>query len=149
MNNKPNEKVEIYYGLEGYTNPLVKRIEAGQNPLKQIINGEAVSKFHKRTNDLVKNMISKRVEKGIEIKNLIRQEDKKLEIELTNPQTLKETRLLPKSFETQAMISIFGNSVGITSLNEKEPFGLIINDEIIAQTFNSMFDTIWNASQPV
>lgn len=142
-------RFEIYYGMDGYTIPLTRRIELAKSPIKQIVNGKAVAEFHKMTNDLVKSIIAKRAEKGLEFKNLIKFEDKDLAIEISNPATLKETRFLPKGFETNSMIAIFGETVTITSLEVGKAFGIIITDPMIASVFDSMFDSIWNISTPV
>lgn len=143
------DKVEIFYGIDGYTKPLVKRIEMGESPIKQIINGKTVAQFHKKTDYLVNQIISQRVEKGIAIKNLIRQKDKDLAIELTDKKTLKETRLLPKGFELEGIYTIFGDYCALTSMDDKEPWGLIIKDKNMSKMLESIFDTVWNASKPV
>lgn len=144
-----SKQVEVYSELDGYTIPLLRRIEASQTPIRQFINGEMVAAFHQMTDGLVHQIISTRVTKGLEMRNLIREQDQHLEIELSNPQTLKETRLLPKDFEgLNVMFAVFGDIVTLTSLDEEKPLGLIITNSTIASAFKMIFDSIWERSTP-
>lgn len=146
---KGTNNVEYYEGIEAYTIPLVTRIVVAKSPIRQIINGKVVAKFHKKTGSLINEFISRRSEYGIEMKNLIRQEDKNLAIEISNSETLKETRLLPAGFKTDGIIATFGTYTTITSLNDEKPLGIIINDKEITETFNSIFDTLWEKGKRV
>lgn len=139
--------VQVFHGLEAYIVPLVRRIIEESSPIKQIINGVDVARFHEYSDRLVDEFISKRAEMGLEFKNLIRQEDKHLEIERSNPKALKETRLLPDGFKTHSYISVFGSVVTVTSLEDDNPLGVIIKNGNIAETFHSMFDSIWDISE--
>lgn len=140
---------QIYYGLDGYTIPLLKRISSGEKLVKQIVNGHRVADFHKKTNMLVRDIISTRAQKGIKIKNLILNNDVDLDIELTNPETLKESRALPASFDHNLMLAIIGDTLTITSLNVDNCVGIVINNKDIAQSFDSIFENLWNISKPV
>lgn len=139
---------EVYYGIDAYIIPLQKRIEVAQSPIKQIINGEMVAQYHKLTNDLVNRVIASRVDKGLSIKNLIRQTDSNLEIEKSNPDTLKETRLLPEGFELEGIFTVFGNYISFISMEMEQSVGIIVNNKIIADMFHNIFDTVWEASKP-
>ncbi|MCA9382859.1 hypothetical protein KC909_00700 [Candidatus Dojkabacteria bacterium] len=139
---------EVYYGIDAYTIPLQKRIEVAQSPIKQIINGEMVADYHKVTDDLVNRVIASRVDKGLSIKNLIRQADSNLEIEKSNPDTLKETRLLPEGFELEGIFTVFGDYVSFISMEMDQSVGIIVNNKIIAGMFHNIFDTVWEASKP-
>jgi hypothetical protein len=83
------------------------------------------------------------------MKNLIRQEDQDLQIELSNPKTLKETRLLPKGFKNMNVVfAIFGNTVALSSFDKTDQLGVIITNSTIAKAFEMIFDTIWERSTP-
>lgn len=146
---KGTNNVEYYEGIEAYAIPLIKRIIIAKSPIRQIINGKVVAKFHKKTGSLINKFISRRSQYGISMRNLIRQEDQDLDIEISNPNTLKETRLLPEDFKTKSIIATFGTYTTITSLNHEKPLGIIINDKEIAETFNSIFDTLWEKGKRV
>ncbi|MCA9382147.1 hypothetical protein KC660_01940 [Candidatus Dojkabacteria bacterium] len=142
-------QIEVYKGIEGYTLPLIKRIIVGKSPIRQIINGQLVADYHKNTDPLINEFISKRVENGISMKNLIRQEDKDLSIEISNPETLKQTRLLPKGFLVNGIIATFGDYTAITSLDKKKTVGIIVNDSTITEMFNSIFESLWENGERV
>jgi len=149
MKKKNVQQAEIYYGLDAYTKPLIRRIEASKSPIKQFINGKSAAVFHKMTGDLVNQIISQRVEKDLVLKNLIRQEDQDLQIELSNPKTLKETRLLPQAFnDLNVVFAIFGNSVALSSFDKTNQLGVIITNSTIAKAFEMIFDAIWERSTP-
>lgn len=149
MKKPVKQQVEVFLGLDGYTKPLLRRIESSKSPIRQFVNGTKVAGFHQKTDFLVRQIISQRVSKGLELKNLIRQEDQHLQIELTDPKTLKETRLLPERFkDLKVMFAVFGDTVTLTSLDEKNPLGVIVNNASIAKAFEIIFDTIWELSTP-
>ena len=84
-----NKKVQVLYGLEAYTLPLMLRIEQRPKVVRQIINQEKVAEFHSLTGKLVKDIIAKRVEFGISFKNLITFGDTVRDIEKSNLAILK------------------------------------------------------------
>ncbi len=145
---KSTSNVQIFTGLNGYSKPLLKRIEANISPIKQIINGVSVADFHKRTDNLVNQVIAQRAQKGLAIQNLIRQKDQHLTIEISNPAVLKQTRLLPASIDPNVMFAVFGDYVTLTSL-DTDPLGLIIHNPTIAQAMHQIFDHLWSLSTPI
>ena len=145
---KSTSNVQIFTGLNGYSKPLLKRIEANISPIKQIINGVSVADFHKRTDNLVNQIIAQRAQKGLAIQNLIRQADRHLTIEMSNPAVLKQTRLLPPNIDPNVMFAVFGDYVTLTSL-DANPLGLIIHNPTIAQAMHQIFDHLWSLSTPI
>lgn len=139
----------FYSGLDGYTKPMLLRIETKPKVVKQIINAEQVAKFHKKTDTFVNKEISKRVENKTAIKNLIRPVDTKFKIELSDSKTLKETRLLPGDFEIDTMFAVFNDFVTLTNLDEDENFGVIVQDKKIAELSHSFFDNLWKQAEKV
>lgn len=141
-------QVQIFTGLNGYTKPMLKRIDANLSPIKQIINGSSVASFHKQTDNLVNQVITQRAKKGLAIQNLIRQKDQHLTIEISNPAVLKQTRLLPAGIDPNVMFAVFGDYLTLTSL-DTNPLGLIIHNPTIAQAMHQIFDHLWSLSTPV
>lgn len=144
-----NRNVQVFEGLDGYVYPMLLRISSRPKTIKQIVNAELVAKFHKRTNDFVRKFIARRAELGIHFKNLIRQEDVRFPIELTDPSVLKETKTLPKGFDLDSVVAVFGDTVTFTRLDEKDCFGLVLTDSVIARTIESLFDTLWDLGKKV
>lgn len=141
-----HEKVQVLHGIDAYTLPLLLRIEQKPKVVKQIINQETVALFHGLTGPLVKDVIAKRVELGISMKNLLTYRNPVNEIEKSNPATLKETRMLPASFEFDLILAIFDDYVAVTKLNTEDCFGYILKDAVVAKSFEMIFDSLWEMS---
>jgi hypothetical protein len=138
-----SSRVEVYTGFDGWYKAIQKRTDVLQSPIKQIINAQMVAKFHAKSSQSIRDIIGQRVAKGLAIKNLIMFEDKELEVEKSNPATLKETRYMPEGFYFGGIIAVFGDYVTITSLNEDDCVGVIIHDTFIAKSFDAMFEGLW------
>lgn len=141
------KKVQYFEGIDGYLEPLIQRLD-NTTEIKQIISGKKVAKFHKATGEAVFKNIGSRVEKGIKFKSLINYEDRDLEIEKSNTKALKETRILPEALYFDSMLSIFGDKVAITNLNSDKTIGIIIEDKDIKNSFETLFNGLWNVSKP-
>ena len=138
-----NKKVQVLYGLEAYTLPLMLRIEQRPKVVRQIINQEKVAEFHSLTGKLVKDIITKRVEFGISFKNLITFGDTVRDIEKSNLAMLKETRMLARGLKFDLMLAVFNDIVTITKLDPMDCFGYAVQDQVLAQSFECMFDALW------
>ncbi|MBI2356677.1 hypothetical protein HYV12_01290 [Candidatus Dojkabacteria bacterium] len=145
----PEGSFTFYDGMHGYTIPLLLRIQSGEKHIKQIINGHKVAKFHKKTDMMVREVISTRVEKGISIQNLICSSDSDLEIERSNPKTLKQARIMPEGYDAEVMFAIFGDTVTYTSLDSEHPWGVVIKDPSVVAMANQVYDMIWNLSRDI
>ena len=143
------DRIEVFEGLDAYIAAVTKRIEVAVSPIRQIINGDVVAKFHAKTDYLVHEIIKQRVEKEIWIKNFIRLEDSNKEIEVSNKTQLKETKILPKNFKNTAMVASFGEYLSMTNMDEKDTFGVIIKDKLLVENWNSMFDAMWENAEVV
>ncbi len=64
-----HEKLQVLSGMEAYELPLLLRVDQRPSVVKQLINQDSVPEFHQKTGSLVKEIIAKRVEYGISIKN--------------------------------------------------------------------------------
>ncbi len=142
-----NNKVQVLHGLDAYTMPMMLRIQQRPKLIKQLINQEKVPFFHNLTGQLVKDLIAKRVEFGIGIKNLLTYCEPVKDIEKTNPATLKETRMLPESFHFDLILSVFNDIVTVTKLDTENCIGYIIKDAVIAQSFDALFEMLWEQGQ--
>lgn len=141
--------LEVFDGVDGYSIPLMRRVESRANPIKQIINGKSVALMHERTDYLVNQVISQRATHGLHFKNLILYEDRDLKIEISNPDTLKETRYLPKGFKFDMIFAVFGDYVSIGNLDVEKPYGLLLKDKDAAESFGNLFDLVWESGVPV
>jgi len=144
-----NSKAKILYGIEAYSVPLQLRIESRPTMVKQLINQDKVPQFHEATGKFVHDIIGKRVEYGIAMKNLITYADPIKEIEKSNPTTLKETRMLPKEFNIDLILVTFNDYVVITKLDMQDCFAVVIKDQTVANSFDTVFESLWTLGKKV
>jgi hypothetical protein len=146
---KFNTQVQVLKGLEAYELPLMLRVEERPKVVKQLINQDAVPAFHELTGSLVKEIISRRVEYGITMKNLLTYADPVKEIEKSNSATLKESRMLPKSFRFNLILAIYDDYVAVTKLDTEDCFGYVVKDKVTAASFEAVFDVLWGQGKLV
>lgn len=139
-----HEKLQVLSGRDAYELPVLLRVEQRPTVVKQLINQDLVPAFHEMTGPLVREIIAKRVEYGISMKNLLTFSDPVKEIERSNRATLKETRMLPKSFRFDLILAIFGEYVAVTKLDINDCFGYVVKDKMMADSFESIFDVLWD-----
>jgi len=77
------------------------------------------------------------------VESLICYADRDLEIEVSNPETLKETRYLPKGVEFKGVFAIYGNSVSFCNLSEESLWATITKDKNYVENAKLMFDGLW------
>jgi DNA-binding protein len=140
---------DIYSGLDGYVMSLLVRMNSGSKEVKQMINGHAVAQYHQATDMWVKEIIQKRVELGMRIKNLVCFDDRDLEIEKSNKDTLKESRLLNVEESHSSLVAVFGDYVTILDLTEdiSKSSAVIIKNKSVATAVELLFDAKWKDSK--
>ncbi len=139
----------IYSGLDGYVVAMLVRMNSGEKLVKQMINGQAVVKYHQATDMWVKDIIKQRVGLGMSIKNLVCYEDRNLEIEKSDKITLKESRFLNENETHQSLVAVFGDYVTILKLTEdiSESKAVIIKNNSVASAVELLFDEKWRVSK--
>ncbi|MBI2047396.1 hypothetical protein HYT26_04525 [Candidatus Pacearchaeota archaeon] len=58
-----------------------------------------------------------------------------------------EGKVLPKGFDSNGVMNIFGNKVAIVLWKEKYPTGFMIDNKDIADAFRKWFELLWNYSK--
>ncbi|MDQ6984707.1 MAG: hypothetical protein Q9M91_08575 [Candidatus Dojkabacteria bacterium] len=149
MSELKNNEIEVYKGNGTYLALLVDRISSGDKEIKQMVNGEVAAKFHPKIPETIQGYISKRVEKGIALKNLIHYKDRENELEISNVQTLKESRFMDESVNFESTLSLYGDKASIINKDSDNLIGIIISDKNMVKLLNQMFNIAWNASTPV
>ena len=82
------------------------------------------------------NLVKRREEKGIKIRIL--SDDKPFSKKLI------KGKILPKNFEMNTSTWIYNNRMAMVSFNQKEPIGIIIEDEEISRTQKGIFELLWS-----
>jgi len=135
-------KIELYEGKEGLKTILDDLIKTK----KEILVYSSTRKQQQLLQFYFPNYIKRRVKEKIKIKVLTEKSKETLELHKKDKQELREMRFLPKGFEFPTATNIYGNKVAILSL-EKEPIGVIIEDEAIAKTQKMIFELMWKQAK--
>lgn len=142
-------KITSYNSKEAYIESMKLRSNFSGSEILQIINGEKIKDFHKLLEKPITEEINRRSEKGTRLLNLINFQDRNNPLEVSNPKTLKETRLLEKERSVNDMITIFGNIVTIVKLDIKSSGGIIIEDTQIAESYRTLFFELWENAERI
>lgn len=73
--------------------------------------------------------------------------DDKEAMNRASEQRLMEGRILPKGYESNGVVNIFGNKVAIVLWKEKHPSGFLIDNKDIADSYRKWFDLIWKLAK--
>ena len=81
-----------------------------------------------------------RIKQGIKWKLLW---DDEIAKQKAQERKLMKGKILPKGFDSNGVVNIFGNKVAIVLWKEKYPTGFMIDNKDIADAFRKWFDLIW------
>ena len=147
-----NTKTEVRFfdGLEGvkqvFDNVLTAttQIKGFSNVeiLDEFIDREWMDDYRKRKSDLgLTGMFI--VPAGEKSRNYVK--EAYLDYGLANYPQLK---VLPMSiFDVLAEMDVYDNKVAIISFSKEDQFGIIIESQIVAKSFEAIFDTLWKFAQ--
>ena len=62
-------------------------------------------------------------------------------------QKLVSGRILPKGFQSDSVVNIFGNKVAIVLFKERYPSAFLIENKEVANSFRKWFELLWKASK--
>src|SRR3989344_2912525 len=91
--------------------------------------------------------IEERRRRNLHVKLLTRKSDGAIRLKQTDDDELRETRFIPSNYKFETANFIFGEKCAIISLDKQNPFGLVIEDPLIASTFRMFFDIMWESAQ--
>lgn len=135
-------KIEVYEGKAGLKTILDDLIRIKQEILVYCSTRKQLQllRFY------FPNYIKRRVKEKIKIKVITEKSKESLEIHKKDKEELREMKFLPEGFEFPTSTNIYGNKVAILSL-EKEPVGVIIDNEDIAKTQRIVFNLLWRIAK--
>jgi len=132
-------RVEFYEGKEGLKTILDDLISTNE----EILVYGSTRKQLALLNFYFPNYVKRRVKAGIRIRVITEQSPETIELSKRNKEELREIAFFPKNFESPTATNIYGNKIAILSF-EKEPVGIIIENEDIARTQRIVFEMLWN-----
>jgi hypothetical protein len=100
-------------------------------------------------NEYWDNLIAQRKKAGCFAHLLVDTSDESEYYHRTNPEMLKEVRVVPDDFKITAGMNIFGNKVAIHNTKTVDVVGIIIDDATIASLCMSFFDFVWKRSKAI
>ncbi len=138
--------VMLYEGSEGFRQLWQKIFKSGVKEYRIMTSGVGMLEFVHEPY-LVKRIIAERVRRGIKSRQLLVDSVTAQKIILRDKEELRITRLLPKDTELPATIIIFGEEVAFITTRRENTMILIASGES-AITHRTLFDLLWNHSQP-
>jgi len=131
-------EVEIYIGTAGLKTIYDGMLAEGKD-IYHIMNYDEYSKLFQLF--FIKNFIKKRVDKGIWFRAIVNH-IKDVDIEKSDPTTLREIRNLQELENSKATIFFYGDKCGFFTF-EETPMGVIIKNKMLAQSFKVVFEMMW------
>lgn len=130
-------RVRFFDGIEGLKTIQDEFLKSRANLVKSISNMDNVfSSFPSHE----KNYIPRRVQKRIKSRLIYTSE--KGDFLPTDEKMLRESKFIP-NLSFFGDMAIYGKSVAI-SVPQKRPFGIIIESDEIAKSFEAIFDLLWS-----
>lgn len=68
-------------------------------------------------------------------------------MEKNHPKEFLEIKYLPKEYKSYVTTIIYGDKVGIQSLQEDNIYVTIIKDKMLAKTYKNYFDILWKIAK--
>jgi len=127
---------EVYKGKEGLKTIHYEMIKEG----KEICVLGAKGFIFSDMPYFIDNFERQRVSKKIKMRCLWDDETAK---EKSKGQKLIEGKVLPKGYDSNGVVNIFGDKVAIVLWKERHPSGFLINNKDIAYSFRKWFELLW------
>lgn len=148
--------IQIIEGSDGFEKWMAARLEAKSGTFIREISSnkhqESFIKDRKKFKDMSLRFPVERISKKIGMKALMTKNDIEefnhlYSVEKTDPEMLKEVRLLPDSFKIEAGFQTYNNKVSFMREYQGDFLGIIIEDKFIVSLMNSMFDLIFENAE--
>jgi sugar-specific transcriptional regulator TrmB len=147
-----NQNIDIFEGKDGYEKFLYDRLEGEHKIIKELSQTTLARNMVDDYFDIMDDFIKRRVEKGKKVR-LLFDRDSETEIlqhpEISNPATLKESRIVKAQLEIDAIMVTYGSKTGFYSSYKGQFLGVIINDHMIHNLLDSLFDSLWRRGRKI
>jgi len=138
-------KIQYFQGLDAVTDLIEETLnEKGKEQLCFGLNT-----YHTELggNDWV-DYTQKRVKKGMHVKSIQPSTNAAIEYKARDTKELRKTNLVPKDrFPGNCEINIIGNMIAMFTTHGKEPMGMKMHNEDMAQALRSLFNLAWEKSE--
>lgn len=130
----------------GYDRYLNMRLDCRSKLIRDISGQATASAFYDNYDEVMADFIAKRIKAGIFLRQLSKRDDVGEKWDKTSKELNKEVRILPSSFEHQAVFAAWDETAVFFSKDRGSLIGVAIEDPLITQLLVSMFDVIWEIS---
>ena len=147
-NKETKPKILFYEGRESMKEIMNDTLHCQEKLLRDIASIKDIVELLGET--FLIHYLEKRVKLGIKV-NSLRVECKETNnwyFKADNKKTLRTTRFLPKNISFDVACLIYDNKVALVS-SKKESFGFIIESCEFSQMMKTIYDLIWQISEPV
>lgn len=132
---KEEINASIYKGKEGLKTIHSEMLKEGKDIY--VLGGKAL--IFSELKYFISNFEKERIRKKIRFIHLW---DKEEMMQKAKKHPLVEGKVLPKGYDSNGVVNIFGNKVAIVLWREKYPTGFVIENKDIADAFKKWFDLI-------
>lgn len=144
-----SSNILIFEGKKGYAAWNDARLYKKGTLIRELTTRRAIEPYVEDYYKYMDEYIGKRVRKKIRMRVLFDASEQNDNIDITSKVLLKESRQLDYQLRLNAIMSTFGTKCGFYSGKDKNAMGIIINDSLITNLINSMFDYMWEHANPV
>lgn len=133
-------KIRYYEGVEGLKQVYEAVLKEGADYYRY---GD-ITKIYGTLGDFVEDWIKRRNKVGITAHAIMPYHKRSEELYRKDKEELRKALYIPHDlFPIDGEVRIFGNKVAILSLKQDSPIGVIIDSEIVARMFKSIFMLTW------
>lgn len=133
-------KIRYYEGVEGLKQVYEAVLKEGADYYRY---GD-ITKIYGTLGDFVEDWIKRRNKMGITAHAIMPYHKRSEELYKKDKEELRKALYIPHDlFPIEGEVRIFGNKVAILSLKQDSPIGVIIESEIVARMFKSIFMLTW------
>lgn len=135
-------KIELYTGKEGMKSVIDDLIKTKKEILIYGSTKRQIAIF----DFYFPNYMARRIKEKIKIKVLTEKSKETIKSHKKDKKEFREMRFLPEWVDFPTAINIYGNKVAVLSL-EKEPIGIILENEDFAKTQRIVFGLLWKQAK--
>jgi sugar-specific transcriptional regulator TrmB len=132
-------RVRFFEGIDGIKTAHDEFLKTRAELIKSLMNADDILEIFPSHRE---NYVPKRVQKGIRSK-LIYTSTKGDFLKESDQKMLRESKFVPKDkFPFAGEIAVYNKSIAV-SIFHKRPFGIIIESDDMAKSFEAVFDLLW------
>ncbi|MBN2100910.1 hypothetical protein JW710_03385 [Candidatus Dojkabacteria bacterium] len=146
------QNIKIFEGKNAYYAFMEESRKGKYDVFRNICSTQKIHKLahtKERYYKYMESYVPERVKKGIKVKILYDKNTKPDFLDVSDAEKLKEARQYKGNLSLGCFLNTFANKTGFLTLRNGEPWAIIIEDQLITDLINSLFEAIWNISKTI